>query len=589
MFFTRFIVGNIFCALFACLIMLLKRLLGTRITLKFHYCIWALLLVSMLAVFLPISFIEHFHIEQPAISMTPDPATEVTAVTENIAQTYTWNSGIADAVSIADHSQLIQALTIVWVAGVLLTMGLYIKSIFRLHGMKRAANHAHESISELFEGCILKSRVRKNVVLLQSSAAQIPISFGIKPTYIILPEESLREMSGQELEHILLHELMHIRHRDILTNYVICIAQALYWCNPLVWLAFAKLREDREAYCDWAVLNTMPSPDAQLSYGYTLLHFAQQSSSHIICTETGLGGNKEQIRQRIKSIAEFRRESKKSLFYGVSVLLVVALMASMQFPVLASVSVDSNVYTPNQELRVQEIDASALFGDGDGCAVIYDQNQDTYTVYNPERMTLRVNPCSTYKIYCALNALENGIITPESNWKPWDGTTYDFFSWNSNQDLSSAMHNSVNWYFQQLDDSLGTDEITAFCRRLGYGNYTFHKDSSKFWFGSDLKVSPLEQVELLRKLYDNSFGFDENNIKAVKDSMILANNSDYRLYGKTGTGESHGVNVMGWFVGFVETDSNIYFFAVNKQDNGADGPSTVDLTYNIFDTIGIAL
>ena len=88
------------------------------------------------------------------------------------------------------------------------------------------------------------------------------------------------------------------------------------------------------------------------------------------------------------------------------------------------------------------------------------------------------------------------------------------------------------------------------------------------------------------KLY---FGFDENNIKAVKDSMILANNSNYRLYGKTGTGESHGVNVMGWFVGFMETDSNIYFFAVNKQDNGADGPSTVDLTYNIFDTMGIAL
>ena len=63
-----------------------------------------------------------------------------------------------------------------------------------------------------------------------------------------------------------------------------------------------------------------------------------------------------------------------------------------------------------------------LFSGINGCAVVYDLDSSQYTVYNESEITHRVPPCSTFKIYSALNALEQGIITPENNMLSWDGT-----------------------------------------------------------------------------------------------------------------------------------------------------------------------
>ena len=46
-----------------------------------------------------------------------------------------------------------------------------------------------------------------------------------------------------------------------------------------------------------------------------------------------------------------------------------------------------------------------------------------------------------------------------------------------------------------------------------------------YWNGSSLRISPLEQVELLEKLYNNEFGFDEANVNAIKDAIFLSDNN----------------------------------------------------------------
>ncbi len=50
----------------------------------------------------------------------------------------------------------------------------------------------------------------------------------------------------------------------------------------------------------------------------------------------------------------------------------------------------------------------------------------------------------------SLFGLLNGIISPESSLLAWDKTAYPFTEWNANQDLYSAMKNSVNWYFEEF-------------------------------------------------------------------------------------------------------------------------------------------
>lgn len=73
------------------------------------------------------------------------------------------------------------------------------------------------------------------------------------------------------------------------------------------------------------------------------------------------------------------------------------------------------------------------------------------------------------------------------------------------------------------------------------------------WLESSLKISPIEQVELLRKFYENSLGFSDRNVDAVKDAIRISSSASGTLYGKTGTGRIEGMDVNGWFVGYVET------------------------------------
>ena len=105
---------------------------------------------------------------------------------------------------------------------------------------------------------------------------------------------------------------------------------------------------------------------------------------------------------------------------------------------------------------------------------------------------------------------------------------------------------------------------------------------------SSLKISPIEQVELLRKLYENSLGFRTKNIDTVKDSILLSSSESGNLYGKTGTGCIDGKDVNGWFVGYVEAPDNTWFFAANIAANDdASGSNAAEITQHILSGMGI--
>ena len=84
------------------------------------------------------------------------------------------------------------------------------------------------------------------------------------------------------------------------------------------------------------------------------------------------------------------------------------------------------------------------------------------------------------------------------------------------------MNSSVNWYFQSVDEQLGASNIYSYIQEIGYGNENMSGDFSTYWMESSLEISPVEQVELLTRLQNNSFGFAPENINAVKDAICLS-------------------------------------------------------------------
>ncbi len=590
----RLIVSNLFTALFICLIFLTKRLLGERLSAKYHYYIWFLLLPSLGMVLVPSSVLRNF--SAPAMLYEGIAASSVRGGTDDIHLGFSASIGaedITDTLTDADRSAFCAFLLAVWLAGVLIAAGIYLHGFIRLRAIHRKGVFPPRHQKELFQRCCLRVGIREekweNIVFLQSDLLSVPCSFGVKKQYVIVPGFCLESLREREVEHILLHELTHVRHRDNLVNSLFCAVQAIFWFHPFLWGAVAQMRQDREIYCDWSVLGLLRDDEARRDYGQTLLRFAARDRMQNLYTVSGLCGNREGLKRRILCITNFRRESRRTSLRGVLVLCVAACVIIFQLPVLSAFSSDrGDVYRPEDSMTVIDHDFSRYFSDVPGCAVVYDQEADRYEVYDRRKAFQRVSPCSTYKIYSGLNALEEGLISPDHSVIPWNGTKYAFSSWNQEQNLSSAMQRSVNWYFSELDRRSGIRKLEEFYRKIGYGNEYVGKDTETYWNGSALKISAVEQTELLKKFYHNEFGFKEENVSAVKEAMLVAQSGDVRLYGKTGTG-SRGTEVQnGWFVGFAEKGEKTLFFAVSLQsEDGASGGRAMEIACEILREKGI--
>lgn len=580
MFLERFLIGNLWNAGMICIALGLKWLLRNRLSLRFQYHCWYILLISLMLSFVPSRILPQWGIAESvgqqtfALSGAASQGTNASYVGTG------WLQDTTELIAGSENSLLSFALLFGWLVGVLVMIGIYGCGSYRLRMMKQLATEPAPEVRERFESCCVRLGLKKRIKLRHSKAITAPVSFGLLKPYIVLPETGLGHLSDAERDHVLLHELTHIRHGDLITNYLFCGVQAIFWINPMVWVALRQMRRDREAYCDWAVMNELPDEAERINYGQTILHFAVGNRTKFH-TANGLCQGKEQLKYRLERIVSFQQETKWKRFLGRCFVVALAVISMGQIPVLAyCTETTEEYYTPAERMSMAEGDWDSLFTI-DGCAVIYDMGADLYTAYNEPEVTRRVPPCSTYKIYSALNALEQGIITTEQNTLAWDGVQYSFDAWNQDQTLYSAMQESVNWYFQTLDQAAGKAQLEDFFKKIGYGNCYLGSDPDNYWNGSGLKISALEQVELLVKLYRNDFGFVDANIAAVKDSMALGKSC---LYGKTGTGRLDDTNVAGWFIGYLEESDNTYFVAVYlSSQEGADGALAYETAVRILE------
>ena len=376
--------------------------------------------------------------------------------------------------------------------------------------------------------------------------------------------------------------------RDALVNYLMAAAGVLYWFNPVVWYAFKQIRTDREIACDTSVLE-MIGEDSRIDYGNTLIDFAEKLSFSPFQFSLGINGSAAQIRKRILNIAGYRPVTVRKKLYGLLSCALTAILLSGFLPALSSRAADTDQYHGQENGRdISDLDLSAYFGTYEGSFVLYDAASDSWQIYEKENASTRISPASTYKIYSALFSLQSGVISREDSRIPWDGQDYAFDSWNADQTLESAMSDSVTWYFQEIDRRLGISAIDNFIQEIGYGNETVSSSALTYWYDSSLKISPIEQVEMLEKFYNNDFGFSSENIETVKDSIRLFSGGDGVLYGKTGTLASEGRNVCGWFIGFIEREDAPLYFAVNIQDeDSAAGAAAAELAFSVLSDMGI--
>ena len=591
----RFLLCNAIICIFLGSLLGLKNLLQRQLSARMQYNLSIIFLAILIVPFLPInsapSSISWRHLLTASSSTNGDiQTTFLSGNGYNLDKINDFAVSVSTQIPTFIHTLLV----FFWSIGIFIMFFLLYRSVKQVKALHSSALPLqNEELNALYIECLNEVNSKHTIPIYSTAFLKSPVLAGFLHPRIYLPIHLISDfnagtISATDIRYMLLHELQHYKHKDILIGYLINTVNVFYWFNPLIWYFLKRIRQERELACDSAVLQLLKETEYK-SYGNTLINFAETIALSPFPLTMGISGNIKQLKGRILNIASFHQPTFKQKIRGYLICIFVSTIIIGCIPILSAYASDQTGYHfDTTEKNITQLNLSSNFGDYTGSFVLYDQATDKWNIYNIDNASTRIPPNSTYKIYDALLGLESGIITPEHSTFTWNGEPCPFESWESDQDLTSAMHNSVNWYFQAIDSQAGFQSVKTFLQTINYGNQNTGTNLNLYWTDFSLKISPIEQVELLQNFYQNNFHFDRKNIQAVKNALLLSTTSSGSLYGKTGTGRVNGKDVNGWFVGYIESDNNTYYFATNIQaPSNATGSQATEITETILSDFGI--
>ena len=169
----------------------------------------------------------------------------------------------------------------------------------------------------LVNECRKTLNVKKEVQIASCRYVSTPVTFGIGWPVILLPVNFADKIDYDKLKMIVMHELCHIKNRDILKNSLWLWAKTVHWFNPLVWLAYRHHLNDIELVCDEMVIAHI-GHDKCFEYSQSLLDViklsrkrAKANAGIAFCEE------KTKIRKRVENMMHLNKKSKSAAFMSL--------------------------------------------------------------------------------------------------------------------------------------------------------------------------------------------------------------------------------------------------------------------------------
>ena len=291
------------------LIFLCKPLLKDRISKRWQYYMWLVVIVRLLVPFsLPVSPVNVLFqkVDHAMIQMNESvPAVVHTPILEKL-------------------TIVLQNLWLVWLIGALL---LLIRKITIYQGFVKYVRAGCTEISDID----LLNRlaqygeqigVKAPVELYSNSLVSSPMLIGFLKPCIVLQTTNL---SDSDLRYTILHELTHYRHRDMFYKWIVQVTLCLHWFNPFVYLMCHEINRACELACDENIISRLETKE-QETYGDMLLNAVGKGGSYrdSIASMT-LYENKEMIKERLEAIKNFK---KKTIWTTLgTIVLVIGLAA----------------------------------------------------------------------------------------------------------------------------------------------------------------------------------------------------------------------------------------------------------------------
>jgi len=215
-----------------------------------------------------------------------------------------------------------QLISMIWLAGVVVFLAYHGKNYHRFTKMVRRWSEpiTDDGTISLFQNLKSEMAIRKLIPLYLCPCVGSPMLLGLFKPRILLPTVDLMP---DELRFILKHELVHYKRKDLLYKYLIMIARALHWFNPIVHLMARAIAVLCEKSCDTEVVQHQEA-DVRQSYGETIIGVAKYQSKLKTVLSTGFYSDKRDIKNRISSIMDVRKKKAGVILVCVAIVLTMS-------------------------------------------------------------------------------------------------------------------------------------------------------------------------------------------------------------------------------------------------------------------------
>ncbi|MDH9069768.1 beta-lactam sensor/signal transducer BlaR1, partial [Staphylococcus epidermidis] len=554
-----------FCFIFL-LLLFFRYILKRYFNYMLNYKVWYLTLLAGLIPFIPIKFsffkFNNLNNQEPTVesnSHNLNPNINTTKpVHEFTTDIHKFNWDSIDNIC-----------TVIWIVLVIILSFKFLNSLLYLKYLKKQSLYLNEKEKDKINKILFNHQYKRNIVIRKAESIHSPITFWYGKYIILIPSLYFKSINDKKLKYIILHEYAHAKNRDTLHLIIFHIFSIAMSYNPLIQIVKRKMIHDNEVEADRFVLNNINKNEFK-SYAEAIMDSVLKTSffnKNIL--SHSFNGKKSLLKRRLINIKEgnLKKQSKLILIF-ICIFTFFIMIIQSQFLMGQSLT-DYNYKKPLQS-DYQILDESKNFGSNSGSFVMYSMKKDKYYIYNEKESRKRYSPDSTYKIYLALFGLDRHIISDKNSRMSWNHNHYPFDSWNKDQDLNTAIQNSVNWYFERISNQLSKNYTSDQLKQLNYGNKNLGSYKA-YWLEDSLKISNLEQVIVLKNMMEQNNHFSKNEKKQLSSSLLIRKNENYELYGKTGTGIVNGKYNNGWFVGYVITNHDKYYFATHLSDGKPSG------------------
>lgn len=326
------------------MILALRYLLKGKISLRLQYALWVLVLLRLLT---PVNFFStNISIQNLAAELSRQPANQAaqaiseynlpkqsySAAYEQVVQEYqaqginveTLKGSEKEALDYEAMERMESDVTVgelladvalaLWLMGVAVVLGFTAVSNLRFRAQLRRDRIALDVPDT-------------GLPVYVSSRVETPCIFGVfHPTIYLTPDVA---EDKTKLRHVLEHEMTHYYHCDYITAPLRCVALALHWYNPLVWIAAKVSRQDGELACDEGTIVRL-GEEERIDYGRTLIQLTCEHSSigDVMLTATTMTGSRKSIKERIQRIA---KQPKMAAVTLIAVILVATVAVGCTF------------------------------------------------------------------------------------------------------------------------------------------------------------------------------------------------------------------------------------------------------------------